>query len=120
MLTKRTADCPPFTARDGCEIRELLHPEQDAISLPYSLAQGSVGSGGRTFRHKLAQQEVYWIRDGSGVMHVGAQRRAVMPGDVVLVPAGVEQWIENTGVETLVFVVIVSPPWRAEDDTRTE
>jgi mannose-6-phosphate isomerase-like protein (cupin superfamily) len=53
-------------------------------------------------------------------MHIGEHSRAVMPGDVIIVPPAAEQWIENPGVSPLEYLVIVSPPWRAEDDTQLE
>ena len=120
MYIKRTVDCAAFTANDGCAIRELLHPENDQFALPYSLAAGEVASGGRTFRHKLAGAEVYYILEGSGIMHIDSESRACMPGDVVAVPAGAAQWLENQGDNTLRFLCVVSPPWRAEEDVLLE
>ena len=45
MFVKKTLDCGAFIANDGCTIRELLHPENDAVDLPYSLALATVGIG---------------------------------------------------------------------------
>lgn len=120
MFTKRTVDCPSYIAKDGCRIRELLHPRNEPLELSYSLAAASVEPGARTLRHKLVQSEVYYIHAGCGVMHIGEHSRAVMPGDVIIVPPAAEQWIENPGVSPLEYLVIVSPPWRAEDDTQLE
>lgn len=120
MYIRRTADCQPFTANDGCALRELLHPKNDPVGLPYSLAEARVAPGARSHRHKLGSAEVYYILEGCGVMHVGAESRPCMQGDVVLVPAEAVQWIENPGINPLRFLCIVSPPWRAEDDTRVE
>ncbi len=118
MHIKRTVDCEAFTANDGCGIRELLHPKNELVELPYSLAEARVAPGARTYRHTLTGAEVYYILEGSGVMHIEAEARACMQGDVIHVPPGAVQWIENPGGNTLRFLCIVSPPWRAEDDTR--
>ena len=53
-------------------------------------------------------------------MHVDEQERTVMQGEAVHIPAGVVQWIENTGTGELRFLAIVSPPWSKEGDERLE
>ena len=120
MFVKNLHDCTEFTANDGCAIRELLHPEQDAPALPYSLAYARVAAGKASYRHQLKQTEIYFILRGTGMMHIGAESREVGTGDTVVIPAQAQQWIENTGPETLEFLAVVSPPWRAEDDTRLD
>ena len=120
MFVKNLDDCDEFSANDGCAIRELLHPEKDAPPLPYSLAYARVESGKETYRHRLKQTEIYFITRGAGLMHIGQESRAVSKGDAVVIPGQSQQWIENTGPETLEFIAIVSPPWRAEDDIRLD
>lgn len=116
MLVSSTAECPPFTANDGCLIREVLHPEKTGVALPYSLAVAEVAPGACTRRHRLAQDEVYYLLAGLGCMHIEAETRVVLPGDAVHIPGGHVQWIENIGRETLRFVALVSPPWTAAGD----
>jgi len=116
MLTKSTADCVAYTAVDGCRIREVLHPQHDPVSLPYSLALAEVMTGARTFRHRLQCAEVYYLIEGEGRMHIGSETRTVRSGDAVFIPAGSEQWIENIGTQPLRFVALVSPPWSADAD----
>lgn len=120
MLIKRERDCVQFTANDGCRIRELLHPKNDDISAGFSLAIAEVAVGGRTYRHRLRQIEAYLILAGRGTARVGGEAAPVVAGDVVYIPAGAEQWIENTGEEILKFAAIVAPPWRLEDDERLD
>ncbi len=118
MRIKRLADCPAIPAHDGCRLRELLHPRNDAVDIPYSLAIAVVDPGQATHPHRLAQTEVYYLLAGSGVMHIGTETRAVCQSDLVFIPPGETQWIENPGRNPLVFAAIVSPPWRPEDDRR--
>lgn len=120
MHIRRSVDCPAFTANDGCAIRELLHPKDSGFALPFSVAGGEVAPEMRTFRHKLTATEVYYIIEGSGLMHIESETRACMPGDVIVVPAGAAQWLENSGDNALRFLCIVSPPWRAHDDVLLE
>lgn len=118
MYIKRTTDCAAFVANDGCHIRELLHPDRESLSSPYSLAHAEVAPRAATHHHQLNAVEVYYILAGCGVMHVDGETAACMPGDVIRIPAGAGQWIENPGDEPLRFLCIVDPPWRLEDDRR--
>ncbi len=119
MLIKHEKDCEEIIANDGCRLRELLHPERDrGAAISYSLAIAYVEPGKATYRHSLRQSEVYYILEGLGNMHIGAETQEVQPGDAIYIPPGQEQWIENLGQNVLVFAAIVSPPWRAEDDIR--
>ncbi len=120
MLIKSESRCPQFIANDGCKIRELLHPKNDAIDLAYSLAIAEVDPGHRTYRHRLAHSEVYYIVAGSGVVHIDGEQHRVTSGDAVLIEPHQVQWIENTGTATLKFAALVSPPWRPEVDERLD
>lgn len=118
MLIKKETDCLSFIANDGCRIRELLHPKNDRIELGFSLAIAEIEAGGTSYRHRLKQDEVYYILEGSGDMHIDEEICAVSVGDAIHIPGGCEQWIDNTANITLKFAAIVSPPWRDEDDIR--
>ena len=118
MFVKNLYDCDEFTANDGCNIRELLHPDKDSVVLPYSIAYARVEQGKSSYRHKLKQTEVYFIIKGSGRMYIDEESRDVGHGDAVVIPARATQRIDNTGSETLEFIAIVNPPWRTEDDVR--
>ncbi len=120
MIIKHLIDCPLVIANDNCALRELLHPESDGGDLPYSIAVTQLAVGERSRRHRLHQTEVYYLLDGSAIIHVGGEARPVCAGDAIVIPAGTEQWIENSGANTLRFLAIVSPPWRTEDDIRLE
>lgn len=119
MLIKRAAEIAGFIANDGCLIRELLHPAHGDCELDYSLALAEVAVNAATYRHRLAQAEVYFILKGEGDLHVDEQITRLRPGDTALIPAQAEQWIENRGDEVLQFLAICNPPWRAEDDLRS-
>ena len=70
MFVKKNSACDAFVANDGCTIRELLHPKNDAIDLPYSLALATVDTGSKSYQHKLEQTEVYHILQGHGRMFI--------------------------------------------------
>lgn len=120
MFVKNLNDCEEFTANDGCRIRELLHPDNDPVELPFSFAIARVEAGKQTYKHRLKQMEIYYILAGQGGMHIDNESQHVTVGDGILIPAGSIQWIENTGDRPLQFIAIVSPPWREEEDERLE
>ncbi len=120
MFVKTLNECEAFVANDGCHIKELLHPGNDPVDLPYSIAIAKIETGNNSYRHKLQQIEVYHILSGQGLLHVDDETRELNIGDVAVIPAEAIQWIENNGDGDLVFAAIVSPPWKAEDDQRLE
>jgi mannose-6-phosphate isomerase-like protein (cupin superfamily) len=118
VFVKKTSECDAFMANDGCSIRELLHPKNDAIELPYSLALATVDVGSKSYQHKLEQTEVYHILQGYGRIFIENEGNEVGAGDVIVIPAQALQWIENIGSEPLIFAAIVSPPWTKDGDVR--
>jgi mannose-6-phosphate isomerase-like protein (cupin superfamily) len=116
MLMKDIAQLKPIPVADYSRLREILHPERDVVDVRYSLAHASVAPGEASLKHRLATVEVYYVLVGTGVVHVANEAVAVGPGHTVVVPAGAEQWIENTGDHDLEFLCIVDPAWREADE----
>ena len=116
MLIQKLHDCPEFVAGDGTLLRELLHPAKQAIELRYSLAYAIVPSKETSLPHALQTSEVYYILSGSGEMHINGESQSVEPGDAIYIPPQAEQFICNVGMEPLVFICIVDPAWRQEDE----
>jgi mannose-6-phosphate isomerase-like protein (cupin superfamily) len=101
------ADTKEFWTPERCFIRELVNTS----SIPgFSLAETRVEPGVTTELHKLAVNEWYVIRHGSGAVEVGeALPVAVEAGDIVAIPAGIAQRIKNTGEKDLVFQCVCLP-----------
>ncbi len=117
MLIQSLSDCPEFIAGDGTQLRELLHPDKQPIALRYSLAHAIVPVGQTSTPHSLTTSEVYYILTGQGEMHIDGETAIVQPGDAVYIPPNARQFIQNTGSEPLIFICIVDPAWRQEDET---
>lgn len=66
--------------------------------------------------NSLRTSEVYYILSGDGVMHIDGESRPVAPGDTVYIPPKAKQQITNPGTADLVFICIVDPAWRKEDE----
>jgi len=100
-----TAD--EFWTRERCFIREIVNtPDvQD-----FSLAETRVEPGVTTELHKLSVNEWYIILAGEGQMEVGGMpAHAVVPGDVVTIPAETSQRIQNDGDVDLLFQCVCLP-----------
>lgn len=110
-------DCPEFIAGDYMRLRELISPHHDqGFDGRYSLAHATVGPGKKSAPHKMLTSEVYYILEGNGTMHLGNEAAKVGPADCIDIPPGKTQWIKNTGNEPLIFLCIVDPAWRKEDE----
>lgn len=117
MLVKNLSDCPEFVAGDGTLLRELLHPDKQEIELRYSLAHAIVPVGQVSIAHSLKTSEVYYILSGIGEMHIDDEVQTVKVGDAIYIPPNARQFIRNVGEEAIVFICIVDPAWRQEDET---
>ncbi len=116
MLIRRLQDCDEFIGGDDSILRELLHPAKAKIDIRYSLAQATVKPGERTKPHRLKTAEVYYLLQGQGRMHIDDETRDVTVQSAIYIPPHAVQWIENTGAVDLVFLCIVDPAWRPEDE----
>lgn len=118
MLIRRLSDCDEIIAGDNSRLHELLHPDREyKFHGDYSLARAILPAGASSKRHILKSSEVYYILSGRGEIHVDNESSAVLTGDLVEIPPGAVQWLKNDGDDNLVFLCIVSPPWRSEDET---
>ncbi len=117
MLIRKLNDCEEFLAGDGTHLRELLHPDKQALDLRYSLAHAILPSGEVSDPHSLTTSEVYYILEGKGEMHIDGEQQIVEPGDAVYIPPNAKQFIRSMGDTDLVFICIVDPAWRKEDET---
>ena len=120
MLIRYLKDCPEFIAGDNSILREFLHPEKTDLKIHYSLAHAKVSPGQSTKPHKLKSSEVYYILEGSGTMHIDKKSAKVSPNCAVYIPPNSTQHIKNTGKTDLVFLCIVDPAWKKENEKITK
>ena len=117
MIKKNIAAISPFTAGDDTLIREVLHPQNEGVPMSYSLAHAELEAGKASLPHRLMERsEVYIILEGEGTAYVDGQATHLKLGDVLFIPAGAEQYLDNTGTQTVRFLCIVDPAWSPETE----
>lgn len=116
MFLAKLDRCPEFISGDGAILRELMHPDKADLALRYSLAHAIIKPGMTSFPHVLRTSEVYYIISGTGEMHINDEKETVAPGTAVYIPPDAVQYIHNPGKDDLVFICIVDPAWRVEDE----
>ena len=116
MLIKSIEDIAGFVAGDLTTIKEVLHPKNDRIELPYSLAHATVEVGKASIPHILHGSEVYIITEVKGKMWIDDSAQEVTVGEVVYIPPRANQYIENIGTTDLKFLCIVAPAWSPEEE----
>ena len=113
MTVLNLTDQVPFTTKDGSTIRSIL----DCTNAPVknqSLAEARVPSGASTQRHRhRLSEEFYFILEGRGAMEIDGERRAVGPGDAILIPPGA--WHTIAAHDDLRFLCCCAPPYSHED-----
>jgi mannose-6-phosphate isomerase-like protein (cupin superfamily) len=92
----------PIHAKDFCMGHVILDPR-----------------GGQVPWHDHAQEEVYFIIEGSGEVCLGEERRAVTTGQAVYIPSGIFHQLTNTGDGPLRMIYCYAPAgevshWRQE------
>jgi mannose-6-phosphate isomerase-like protein (cupin superfamily) len=115
MLVRKLNEAVSFVAGDGSILKEIIHPDKQAVKLGYSMAWATVKK--ETYPHTLQYSEVYHIIKGRGRMHIDDEIRDVVATDTVYIPADSVQYIENTGETELEFLCIVDPAWQPEIET---
>jgi mannose-6-phosphate isomerase-like protein (cupin superfamily) len=111
-VLRANSDDEYYTA-EGCFILELSNSIADE---QLSIARARVEPGVSTRLHRLTTAaERYVITAGQGCVQIGnLAPKDVIPGDVVLIPAGINQRIENTGETDLVFLALCTPRFLPE------
>lgn len=117
MYVKDLKNCEEFIAGDNTILRELLHPDKADVELRYSLAHARVKPGETSYLHSLKTSEVYYILEGEGIMQINDEKKPVSQSQLIYIPPNYKQCIHNCGNVDLVFLCIVDPAWRTEDET---
>ncbi len=104
-----------FTTKDGSTIREILAPRNSGAERQ-SLAEATLLPDQQTAAHSHPNtEEFYYILTGQGTMAIEVDRRRVLVGDAICIPAGQRHQIRNTGTAPLVFLCMCVPAYTDAD-----
>jgi len=110
MHTQQTSSAPLNRRGDGEDSYLLLTRAQfGSQNLAVTWVDCAPGSEQRL--HAEAQEQVYVIVSGTGLMRVAGEEQEVGAGTLVYVPPGNPHAIRNTGGETLTYVSATAPPF---------
>jgi mannose-6-phosphate isomerase-like protein (cupin superfamily) len=113
-------EAPPFTTKDGSEIRELLAHRNSCIR-QQSLAEARLPAGAATTPHyHPAAEEIYYLLEGRGRMQIEDDVREVGPGDAVAIPPGARHQIATIGATPLRFLCCCAPGYEHTDTVLVE
>ena len=116
MFIRDLKDCEEFISADEAILKELLHPDKADLKIGYSLAHAVVQPGKTTLPHRLKTSEVYYIMEGKGIMYIDEECAEVGSGMAIYIPPGAKQNIHNPGDRGLIFICMVDPAWKEEDE----
>ena len=120
MSLRKNSEIDSIQGNEGTEIKQYFHPHNTLNGINYSLAQFTLGSGKKSKLHKMSSSEIYYILDGSGILHVDGESHYLEKDDSAYVPPNSKQFIENIGTNDLKFLCIVEPAWKADDEVLLE
>ena len=112
-------DSLPEQWREGVETRMLVSASNGATQLCIFEQWIAPGAGAPTHRHPV--EEVLSVRDGQAEMWLDAQCVVLIPGQCLVIPAGVKHGFRNCGNNTLhVHAVLAAPVFEAMMEGATE
>ena len=120
MDMKNVNEVPPFTTKEGSEIRELLAHRNSAIR-HQSLAEARLPVGGATQEHFHPRaEEIDYLTHGIGKIRIENETRDVRAEDAIAIPPGQKHKLWNTGDETLRLLCCCAPAYEHNDTIITE
>ena len=116
MNTKEIENLDAFSGNEGTQIRQIFSPNDTDNAIRYSLAHCTIKPGSNSKPHKMKTSEIYYILQGSGIMHIEEEQKTVKKNETIFVPPMSRQFIENNGENDLIVLCIVDPAWKQEDE----
>jgi len=120
MSLRKNSEIESIQGNEGTKIKQYFHPHNTLNGINYSLAQFILESGKKSKIHKMSSSEIFYILEGSGIIHVNDEIHHLKKDDSIYVPPNSKQFIENEGTSDLKFLCIVEPAWKANDEVLLE
>lgn len=120
MSLRKNLEIDSIQGNEGTKIKQYFHPHNTLNGINYSLAQFTLETGKKSKIHKISSSEIYYILEGSGILHINDESHHLEKDDSAYVPPNSKQFIENAGIDDLKFLCIVEPAWKADDEILLE
>jgi len=104
----------PRPKRSGLVSHILLQQRGNLYDVGLTATWVGVAPESRQRLHEHASEQVYVVTAGSGKMLVEEEERAVGAGDLIYIPSGAVQGLENTSEEVLTYISAATPALDAE------
>ena len=105
-----------FSGQEGSQIKQIFTPEDTENVIRYSIAHCTINPGKTSKPHTIKMSEVYYILQGTGLMHIDNEEKQVIKDETIFVPPNSRQFLENSGNIDLVALCIVDPAWKPEGE----
>lgn len=124
LRSRKTGPRRTATLRNLAELFWTEYPGHHHQALSKAIVTPDLG-GSRFFDHRIScyepgafveshvhkvQEQIYHFLSGEGVLITDGEPRVVHANDVAFIPPGVVHELHCTGTDTLVFLVITTPP----------
>ena len=116
MNIKKIEEIESFSAQEGTEIRQIFSPVNTDNAIRCSLAHCTINPGNSSKPHTMKTSEIFYILQGSGIIHVDKEQKEITKNETIFVPPMSKQFIENNGEIDLIVLCIVDPAWKQEDE----
>ena len=120
MSLRKNSEIDSIQGNEGAKVKQYFHPHNTLNGINYSLAQFILESGKKSKFHKMKSSEIYYVLEGSGILHINDELHYLEKDDSVYVPPNSKQFIENVGADDLKFLCIVEPAWKTSDEVLLE
>ncbi len=120
MSLRKNSEIDSIQGNEGAKVKQYFHPHNTLNGINYSLAQFILESGKKSKFHKMKSSEIYYVLEGSGILHINDELHHLEKDDSVYVPPNSKQFIENVGADDLKFLCIVEPAWKTSDEVLLE
>jgi quercetin dioxygenase-like cupin family protein len=102
-------DGEAFRLRDGRAVVKIKISKRQGVT-SMSVLTSSVPTSDAIHVHKhLNEDEIFFIRQGSGLFTLGDKEHSVSAGSIIFIPKGIWHGLKNTGTEEITTVFGYSP-----------
>jgi mannose-6-phosphate isomerase-like protein (cupin superfamily) len=107
MIIRRKNNSPRYQ-RDGIT-SYLIVSEKTCGAEKLTITMVEMESGGFQHLHSHEPEQMYYILEGCGLMHVDGEDQMVQAGDCIFFPPSAVHGLKNTGEGRLLYISAASP-----------